>query len=509
MCAMLTAPLAVVDVPPLLDYPNHLARLFVLAFGPGDPILARFYQARWTVIPDLGIDLAGPPLLRLWPVHVAGRIVAGCVLLLSVLGAIAYSRATLGYRSWWALGAALVAYNQTFLLGFLNFTAGMGLALLLASAWLRWRDPFPGSLLVLSAAGTVGLFFCHLMGVVFFALLIASHELTRIWALVRNHPREWRALVNRIAAGLIVFSAPALLYLSTDLHHESTGTAFLSPMDKASQLLVPVVNYDLRLDLLTAAAIAGAVSVLAVRHRLLIPARSRITLCLVIALYAVSPFAFKGVFNLDTRFAVLLGFLLFASIAPAPLSRAGALCLAGLMITLFAARMALVLFLWSDHAARVQGVRMVMAAIPPGAVVLSTLGDGGADGDRRLSARVLSSGVRTDTHLAALALIERRAWWPFMFDNAAQQPIATRMPFSALAARVGGVPDPATVPDLDLCGFTHVLLLGPRSPVEVTRLDAAGLILVQDGPEGVLFAVGPRECPGNASPGARVRPDNG
>ena len=33
LCAILLAPLLLVDVPPLLDYPNHLARLFVLALG--------------------------------------------------------------------------------------------------------------------------------------------------------------------------------------------------------------------------------------------------------------------------------------------------------------------------------------------------------------------------------------------------------------------------------------------------------------------------------------------
>ena len=36
------APLLIVDVPPLLDYPNHLARAFALASLPRDAVLARF-----------------------------------------------------------------------------------------------------------------------------------------------------------------------------------------------------------------------------------------------------------------------------------------------------------------------------------------------------------------------------------------------------------------------------------------------------------------------------------
>ena len=42
MCLVLLAPLTRADVPPLLDYPNHLARLFVLSSAPDDPVLARF-----------------------------------------------------------------------------------------------------------------------------------------------------------------------------------------------------------------------------------------------------------------------------------------------------------------------------------------------------------------------------------------------------------------------------------------------------------------------------------
>jgi len=51
---VLLAPLTMTDVPPLMDYPNHLARLYALAFIGSDPILARFYQPHWAIIPNLG-----------------------------------------------------------------------------------------------------------------------------------------------------------------------------------------------------------------------------------------------------------------------------------------------------------------------------------------------------------------------------------------------------------------------------------------------------------------------
>ena len=96
LCLILLAPLALIDMPPLLDYPNHLARAVVLAAGTSDPILSRMYAAHWAVIPNLGTDLVLPPLLHLLPVHLAGRIVVGISILLPVAGTVAYSRAVFG-----------------------------------------------------------------------------------------------------------------------------------------------------------------------------------------------------------------------------------------------------------------------------------------------------------------------------------------------------------------------------------------------------------------------------
>src|ERR1700749_2260781 len=103
LCLMLLFPLFAVDVPPLLDYPNHLARVFVLASLPQDTVLATYYAANWSVIPNLALDLIAPPLIHVLPVNVAGRLLIAVSILLPVLGAVAYNTA-LGGR-WWSLGA--------------------------------------------------------------------------------------------------------------------------------------------------------------------------------------------------------------------------------------------------------------------------------------------------------------------------------------------------------------------------------------------------------------------
>ena len=55
------------------------------AFGAADPILSRFYETHWAIIPNLALDLTAPALMRVLPVHDAGRLIVGVIILLPVL----------------------------------------------------------------------------------------------------------------------------------------------------------------------------------------------------------------------------------------------------------------------------------------------------------------------------------------------------------------------------------------------------------------------------------------
>ena len=85
---MLLAPIWSVAFPPLLDYPNHLARSFVLAHL-NDPAFtfSRFYRADWGAYPYLGMDASLAVLGRLFPIETAGRVFLSlCALALPAAG---------------------------------------------------------------------------------------------------------------------------------------------------------------------------------------------------------------------------------------------------------------------------------------------------------------------------------------------------------------------------------------------------------------------------------------
>src|ERR1700683_3485584 len=54
---LLAVPIMSVLVPPLADYPNHLARMHILAAYAGSSALQANYVAAWELSPYLAIDL--------------------------------------------------------------------------------------------------------------------------------------------------------------------------------------------------------------------------------------------------------------------------------------------------------------------------------------------------------------------------------------------------------------------------------------------------------------------
>lgn len=473
LCVLLLAPLLVVDVPPLLDYPNHLARVFVLASLPQDPILTRFYAPHWSIIPNLALDLIAPPLIHVLPVHVVGRLLIAVAVLLPVLGAVAYNTA-LGGR-WWSLGVGLVAYNSCLLYGFLNFSISVGLALLLAAVWLRWREDRPARAIPLAIIGALALFACHLMGLVFFGLLIGGTELFRLYQARDGHLA--RALLTRASILLLIVAAPAVLYAISGLRQLGGDAAFMPPGEKLLQLVTTFVNYSWPLDLAAAAfAIVGpAIGVLLRWGK--VPGPAGFAMVLLLITFLATPFTWKATYFLDTRFAIMLGFMLFAGFVPGRWpAKSGRVAMAAVAL-LIVARMALLTGAWADRQTDIDDLRTVLAPVKPGqAVYVATVGVKEAPTYWAADPhwRLLSNGMRTDGHLGALVLLEHRAFWPSEFDTPSQQPIETRDPYRALAARVGSLPHRAAAAIADLRGFDYVLLLEadavPGLPAERFRL---------------------------------------
>ncbi len=248
----LAAPFFLIDLPPVLDYPNHLARYFVLAH-PDDPLLSQMYAPRWGILPNIGMDVIGATLLKFTDPHVGGRLILALSLFAPLAGVVAYSRVAFGRFTYWPLASGLAAWNAIFFLGFMNFLLSVGLAFGAAALWMtldrrgrRWTAAV--SLAVIVAV----IFFCHIFGVLLTALLIGSYELARLLDLRRDGALTLGEGLRTCALIALVLSPAIALYLASPLSGDSTPPTW-NGLQKVFVTFAPFTLYSTVLTVATGA----------------------------------------------------------------------------------------------------------------------------------------------------------------------------------------------------------------------------------------------------------------
>ena len=435
--AALALPFLIVDTPAVLDYPNHLARLFILAH-PHDPVLSRMYAPHWRILPNLGVDVLGAELLRVVSPSVGGRLLLALSLLVPVGGVLVYHRVVFRRVAYWPLASALAAYNGAFFLGFMNFLLGIGLGLIAAGGWIAvrrgggfWRAGLMGGM------ASAVLFLCHIFGVAFFALLIGSWELSRLDGGRRAGKLQVGEIAWTTALLMLVFAPAVALYLASPAAN-ATGLAPWHGASKVWGLFTPFVLYSRPLTLATGSVVFATV-ILAWRNAS-IGAGVRMALIVLAALYVAAPSGFKGGTFIDARLALMMGLLLFAGLEPNLPRRSGllvAIAVGGLIFV----RSTCVAGNWADHREDLAEVRAAIAPVTPGARVLVVRGDTSESTDIKPTSRALPGIDRLDGHLGALLVIERRAFWPLLFADPGQQPVAVRAPYRDIAQSPGDMVD--------------------------------------------------------------------
>ena len=181
-------PLFAVSVPPLHDYPFHLARADILHSLPGSAFLRDHYEQGSFLLPNVGMDVVMAPLARYLPILIAGRVFLGLVLTVMLSGTVALHFALHRRLSAWPLLAGFFLYNWIFHYGFLNYLLGVGLMLWAVAGWIALRERPVAWRLAWGIFMAVVLLFCHLVAVGLFAIVVVGMELQRASRTLRTEP---------------------------------------------------------------------------------------------------------------------------------------------------------------------------------------------------------------------------------------------------------------------------------------------------------------------------------
>lgn len=431
LCFLTAIPVLLVNVLPLSDYINHLARMYAIAVGAGDPWLSAFYRIEWQLIPNLAMDLVVPPLAKVTGVYVAGRIFAIATLFLMATGPIAIHFALHRRPNLWPLTAFLFVYNQIFVVGLMNYLMGAGLAMWGVAAWIMLRDR-PLAIRVAVSVLFVGLtFLCHLSALGLYGLAIGSFEL---WA----WSARGRRFDRRLPTDLVALILPALPVVPLLLGSATWGLAEEMSWSASGKLEAIAMIFRTYADAPDFGLLVLLVSafVWAVRRGLVSfhPA-SLVLLVIGTTVFLAMPTVLFGSFMADQRlpialFLMLLGFGRLDTRDPAiPVA------FVVLIVTFTAIRVTGVALHW-EHLARGQDdMRLAVSLVEPGSKILVAYADE-PDGDGfEQTAR---------SHAPCIAMIERSALVSTAFTVPGKQILRVREDYADRVDTEDGTPPNAS-----------------------------------------------------------------
>jgi hypothetical protein len=426
LLAIVSVPLFSTVLPPLVDYPNHLARLHLIGEGGN-----AFYAVRWAPLPDLAADLVVPLLARLLPLELAGKLFLVLIFALIAGGTLWLNRVATGRWRLWPLLAFLLLYDRILLWGFINYLFGLGLALCGVALWLAFEDRPAWQRVAASSLVALACFFSHIAAFGVYALAIAGVELPA--ALNQPRARFYRDLPGRMAIAGGQFVLPAIIFLHFEPPSPGGPLSFTNIWRKADLLFSVLDNYNRPFDIACFVLFIALFGVLAWCRRLTIAPRLAVASAFLLAAYLLLPSQMMSGSGVDRRLPVALFLLLIAATAPT-LPRRPALLIAIAVGAVFAARMAVIETMWLTADRFYAGDIAVIDSLPEGAKLAVAY-----------PPRDVNAGAIPELHVATLAAARREAFVPTVFVYPGQQPLALRPPVDALAA--------ATSPNWIWAGF--------------------------------------------------------
>jgi hypothetical protein len=302
----LILPLWVVKYPPLVDYPEHLARAFVLHhLNDSHQIFNVWYKADWGPYPYLTVDLLMQILQYVFGIYTAGRIFLSiCVISLPLATWFFLHRASPG-NEYLALWSLVVAYDSNFLMGFLSFELSISMCLIVIGVWLSYLESRSTIKAVGLSCLITLLYFTHLGGFIIAGLVLTLHTLA--------NRRNWLDLIKT----WLLFVPAGSVFLYVKLHSwagrgfDYSSWHFLA---KVTTMAVPFRGYSRIIDGITLVILALCLLVSIYKNQALKFRYIWLAIALaILGVHWVVPDIYGDLGNLNSRFPPFAFLVVLAS----------------------------------------------------------------------------------------------------------------------------------------------------------------------------------------------------
>ena len=437
-------------IPPILDFPNHFARIFLISGGIDQPFFRSAYALDWSrARTNIGIDLLAYWMGPMIGPELLARSLLFLAIILPPLGAIALNRRLFGGGHPSQIAILFLAWSTTLVSGFINFQIGLGLALLFAVVDLRIGQHRLLLINLWRIAACFILTLDHIFAAGFYLVLSAGLELPA-------HFRDFAdrqvlmAKAARIALAGITGLAPiaALVLNAKGLpgDEKGIGLSWNSPLSTLSNFLSAISSYFTLTDVILFVPILIIIVEARSRRQMRFHAGLLIAAAFLLILSIVAPRHAMGTGWISWRFPIMA--LLTAAAAICPFPNVGEGIRRRLVIasvsTVFL-RTALVACIWWQGSQDAGAVQSVLAALPPGSKVLPIAHFPAHRSGWQHASRYFFQGENTIRHLPALATLDAGAFIPTLFTAIGKQPLQVIGEFQSIAVPEGSLLSPGAL----------------------------------------------------------------
>ncbi len=421
------AQLLLLNTMPLVDWPNHLARLHALGAGAGD-VIRRAYAPHWALMPDLACDLLYLALKRvLSPEAVLRLCLAGSLLV--AIGAIWRIHWLVFKTTTYSVSIApLMISGLSVSMGYVNYVAGISVVLVaIALAVSGGSCLSVRRVSVLSVLATVS-WICHIAAYSVFALIFGVTLLyTR--PKLAGAGRAVMPTVKSVYTYLVIVGPGLLLSLIAERPVSNMAVSYGDNMQKLRFLLAPWLAVADPSSMALLPVVVAVVVLLGKFGSCSMSPVLKPAILLLGATIALLPWQVGDAIDVDARLVLPFTALVLAStqvVLPKRIVLHGAIT--ALVVLALAVRLEVV-----EHAAQatdteVVAFRKLAAKLPIGTAIMVARDTDKTDACRR------TGPTLPLLHLASYAAIDRGAYVPSIFTATGMQPLrAVKAPFDASA----------------------------------------------------------------------------
>jgi hypothetical protein len=448
-------PILSVAYPPVLDYPNHLARIWLLSGKVDNAPLSTMYAANWSqASTNIAVDFLAASLARVMPIGLVNMLLLLAMFLGPPVAAILLNRAIC--RNWhvWQIATLFLAWSTTAIAGFLNFQIGLATALTCAAClpWILARRPqmlFPAYL-----ASAVVLLLIHPFALFFYAALGSGLLLGDRPVLPRSAP-DLAAQARKVAVLALACILPlAALFLFAPtppgVHANGASTILwpalskmFDPLRIAKALASPILTYDAWADVLLFLPLAACLAWAVRSGRVRFHGGLLIAAAILAMLACLAPEEIGDASWIQRRLPPMAALTLAAAIMPLKGERRRRGIIMAAVIAIMLLRIAWVEKIWIERQPDFAGLSNAVKGIERGAAVMVVRQDwtdtrGFPAG--RLMAGNPGLSVETGRHLIAPFAVQRGFFIPTLFTVPGQQPLHVRPEWRSRSVYISAIP---------------------------------------------------------------------